>query len=188
MKHRKRRFSYTERYAIWHCNEQRCWWCGQPLRLVEVTVDHVLPESLLDDEGKRETVFSEYGLSKDFKINSYENWLPCHSHCNQSKGNRPPAFVPGNKVILDGLIDRAPKAERIARSVSSNVAKDGVFKTVFAALERQTITVRDLDELIRAFFDNPAMAGVPDDVVILDSGYWVPRDQIARESESAKRK
>lgn len=68
-----------------------------------------------------------------------------------------------------------------ARQVVSNFAKDKVFKTVFAALEKQTITVRDLDELLHAFVDDPAIAGVPDDVIILDSGYWVRRDDIVNE-------
>ncbi|WP_133512842.1 HNH endonuclease [Candidatus Thiosymbion oneisti] len=177
----KRRFSYPERYAIWHCNGRRCWWCREPLRLVEVTIDHVLPESLLDDEEKRKEILAEYGLPQDFNINGYENWLPCHNHCNQSKGNKIPVFVPGNKAIIDALRDTAPKAERTARAVSSNAAKDNVFKTVFTALEKQTITVRDLDELLQAFVDDPAIVGVPSDVIILDSGYWVPREQIARE-------
>jgi hypothetical protein len=35
--------------------------------------------------------------------------------------------------------------------------------------------------LLQAFVTDPANAGVPDDVIILDSGYWVPRDQIVRE-------
>jgi hypothetical protein len=26
---KKRRFSYAERYAVWNCNGQRCWWCGE---------------------------------------------------------------------------------------------------------------------------------------------------------------
>ncbi len=181
MKRRKRKFSYPGRYAVWHCNGQRCWLCQAPLRLVEVTIDHVLPESLLDDEDKRQAILAYYGLPKDFNINSYENWLPCHHYCNQSKGDRAVAFVPGIKLIIDGLRKRASEAERTARAVSADVAKDKVFKTVFAALERQTITVRDLDELLNAFVENPAKAGVPEDVIILDSGYWVPRDQIVRE-------
>jgi hypothetical protein len=96
-----------------------------------------------------QAVLIEYGLAHDFNIDGYENWLPCHNHCNQSKGNRSPAFVPGNKAILDGLRGTARKAERVARSVSSNIAKDRVFKTVFSALEQQTITVRDLDDPAR---------------------------------------
>ena len=180
---RKRRFSYPERYAVWHTKERRCWWCREPLRLVEVTVDHVLPESLLDDKDKLEAILVEYDLPKDFNINGYENWLPCHNHCNQSKGNRSPSFVPGNKVIIDGLRHRAADAERISREVSSNVAKDEVFKTVFAALERQAISVRDLGDLLQAFVDHPTRAGVPDDFIVLDSGYWIRKDQIVRRGQ-----
>lgn len=123
MKRHKRRFSYAERYAIWLCNEKRCWWCKLPLRLPEVTVDHVIPDSLQDNDAERENIFVEYGLSKNFSINSYENWLPCHNGCNQSKSTKPPAFVPGNKAILDGLKQRAYQTECTARSVLENVAK-----------------------------------------------------------------
>jgi hypothetical protein len=176
----KRRFSYVERYAIWSCNEKRCWWCKEPLRLPEVTVDHVLPESLLSNDDLRQRILADYGLPNDFNINGFENWLPCHNHCNQSKSNKAPSFVPGNKVILDALGRRALETQRIARAVSSNVAKDKVFKTIFAALELQTISMRDLDELLHAFVDDPDKAGVPDDVIILDSGYWIRREQIVR--------
>jgi len=181
LKRAKRRFSYPERYAVWYCNERRCWWCREPLRLFEVTFDHVLPESLLDDDVSREAILTEYGLPKHFNINGYENWLPCHNHCNQSKSSRPPTFVPGTKAILDRLAENADRAARRANSVTSNVAKDKVFKTVFAALEQRTLSVRDLDDLLRGFIEDPAGAGVPHDVIILDSGYWFRRDEIARE-------
>jgi len=181
MSRAKRRFSYAERYAVWYCNGQRCWWCKEPLRLAEVTIDHVLPESLLDNEGSLEAVLTEYGLPKNFNINAYENWLPCHNHCNQSKASRAPTFVPGNKAILDGLAERAAWTARIENSVTTNVAKDKVFKALFAALEQRTLSVRDLDELLQAFVDDPSAAGVPEDVIILDSGYWIPRNEIVRE-------
>lgn len=144
-------------------------------------MDHVLPESLLSDDIKRKAIFGEYGLPEDFNINSYENWLPCHNHCNQSKGSKLLTFVPGNKAILDSLKSNSKKAKRIELSVTSDVAKDKVFKAIFAGLEHQTITVRDLDVLIQAFIDDPIKAGVPDDVIILESGYWIPRQEIKSE-------
>src|SRR5262245_19592336 len=104
MKRAKRKFSHQERYAVWNSNGRRCWWCQEPLRLVESTVDHVLPESLLHDETERVKILADYGLPESFNINGYENWLPCHNHCNQRKANNPPAFVPGNKLILDKLV------------------------------------------------------------------------------------
>jgi hypothetical protein len=183
MKQPKRKFSYAERYAVWHCHGQRCWWCRVPLRLVEVTVDHVLPESLLADDIAHKAVLAEYGLPTHFNINGYENWLPCHNHCNQSKSNCPPTFVPGNKAILDRLAAKADEVARVANAVTSNVAKDRVFKTVFAALERRTLSLRDLDDLMRGFAEEPSAAGIPDDVIVLDSGYWFNRDEIVREGQ-----
>lgn len=177
----KRKFSYEERYAVWYCNGKKCWWCKEPLRLFEATIDHVIPESLLDDDVAREAFFTQYGLPKDFNINGYENWLPCHNHCNQSKSRTPPAFVPGNKAILDRLAQAAPATARVANSVVSNVAKDKVFKSIFTALERRTLSLLDLHELLTAFVEDPAGAGVPDEVIILGSGYWIPRDEIVRE-------
>lgn len=112
MKPRKRKFKYNERYAVWFCNEKRCWICHEPLRFFEVTVDHVLPESLLYDDAKRQEILATYGLSMDFRINGYENWLPCHNHCNVSKGIKTPSFVPGNKDIIDKLSKNAHRAER----------------------------------------------------------------------------
>jgi len=118
---------------------------------------------------------------KDFNINGYENWLPCHNHCNQAKGSRTSEFVPGIKKILDRLREKAQVVERVADSIALNIAKDKVFKTLFAALEEQTITVIDLDQLLEAFVRDPAAGGVPDDVIILDSGRWVKRENIVHE-------
>jgi hypothetical protein len=64
--------------------------------------------------------------------------------------------------------------------VIANIAKDRVPGTVFAALEARALSLRDLEELLHAFVEDPAGAGVPDDVVILDSGYWIPRSEIVR--------
>lgn len=175
---RKRRFSYAERYAVWHCHGPKCSWCRAPLRLVETTIDHQLPESLLYDDTRREAVVVEYGLPKDFSINGYENWLPCHNHCNQAKGERSTEFVPGIKAILDRLRAKAHEVDRVAQSVALNIAKDKVFKAVFAGLEKRTITLLDLDQLLQAFVRDPEKAGVPDDVITLDSGHWVPRESI----------
>ena len=107
--------------------------------------------------------------------------LPCHNHCNQTKGERSADFVPGIKAILDRLKAKARQVERVADSVALNVAKDKVFKAIFTGLEKRTITLIDLDQLLQAFVRDPAKAGVPDDVIILDSGHWVPRDSIVQE-------
>jgi hypothetical protein len=105
----------------------------------------------VDDDARRAAVFVEYGSPSDFDINGYENWLPCHNYCNQSKGGRTSELVPGIKAILDRLRAKAKEVERVADSVALNIAKDKVFRMIFAGLEEQTITVLDLDQLLEAF-------------------------------------
>ena len=56
-----------------------------------------------------------------------------------------------------------------------------MFKTVFAALEQRTLSLQDLDNLLQGFIEDPAGAGVPEDIIILDSGYWLSRNEIVGE-------
>lgn len=181
MKITKRRFAYDEKYAVWKCNGSRCWYCTEPLQLWETTVDHVLPEWLLQNDVARARILSEYGLRQDFAINSYANWLPCHDRCNRKKGAKTLKFVPGHQVILEHLIGRAPHAERLARSVRSDVEKGKVFSIIFSALEKRKISMIDIQELLQRFIERPKDAGLADDVIILDSGYWFRRDEFKAE-------
>jgi len=174
-------FTYPQRYAVWHFHEERCWLCTEPLRLVEASIDHVLPESLLNNETRLQEVLTEYGLPATFNLNGFENWLPCHVRCNQKKADISLKFVPGTQLILDRLVRDAQKVERAAAKLTSDAVKDRIFASLFAAFEEQTLTVLDLANFVDAFAEHPRSAGVPDDVVVLDNGYWVRREDIAQE-------
>ncbi|WP_170378680.1 HNH endonuclease [Ruegeria atlantica] len=180
-RNRKRSFSYQERYAVWSCNDQRCWICGQPLRLIDTHVDHVLPESLLWNEEERIRVYELYSLSEDFNINGFENWLPACALCNSKKGKSVPEFVPGHVNRLRKLIRDAGKTQQVAADVKSNVTKDKILSVVFSALEQQKITMSDLEEFLISIIKEPEKAGVPKDVIILDSGVWKKKGDIVRE-------
>jgi hypothetical protein len=181
MKRKKRKFSYPERYAIWLKHGQRCWRCTEPLRLYEVTIDHVFPESLLDDDDKRQEILRTWGLPASFNIDSFENWLPCHARCNQMKGNALPHFVPATRAILDKVINEAHEVKIIAESVSRNATKDKVLSVLFAAFESKALSLHDITDLIRSFVENPTSSGVPDNVIILDTGYWIKLSDIVKE-------
>lgn len=177
----KQKFKFPQRYAVWHCHGRRCWLCREPLRLEDTTIDHFFPESLLVNDTLRLRVLSEYGLTDSFSINSFSNWLPCHAICNQKKGSRIPEFIPGNQFVLQELIKRASEVERTAIEVVSNATKDEVFGTLFAALERKSIDAADLQELLGKLVEEPAPKAVPNDIILLDGGYWVHRSEVARE-------
>lgn len=178
---KKRRFTHAERYAVWRVHERRCWLCREPLRLLETTIDHVLPESLLSDQGQLAAVLEDYGLPKDFNVNGFENWLPCHNHCNQAKGNSPFEFVPVTRMILERLMRLAPEVRYRSDCVEANAAKDELFARIFVALEQESITRSDLQELFTDL-DSPGL--LPKDsseIVVLDDGHWVFRADIAYE-------
>jgi len=180
---KKRRFTYSERYAIWHCHGRRCWLCLEPLRLWDTTIDHFIPESLLAEDERRVRVLEEHGLPKTFDINGFDNWLPCHARCNQAKGQSTFQFVPGNMLVLQQLLKAGPGAERTAKRISSNNQKDKLFGRIFAALEEQTITPDDLRVMLDKFVEEPATPASQDQVVLLDNGHWVFRQDIARQCD-----
>lgn len=180
---KKRRFTFAERYAVWHCHGHRCWFCREPLRLEEVTIDHFIPESLLENDSQRRLVLNEHGLTDAFDINGFNNWLPCHGRCNQAKGSKTFGFVPGNMLVLDELLKKAPEVEKTARDVSANVSKDKLFAGLFSALERDAITIVDLRELLAKLVEEPAPITLPEDIILLEGGYWIHRKDIAREGE-----
>ncbi|QDU42877.1 hypothetical protein Mal52_13460 [Symmachiella dynata] len=140
-------FNNAETYAIWLLHDKRCWICLEPLRLGECSVDHVIPESLLDSVDDLANVLQQYGLPNDFRINWFGNWLPSHVRCNQTKSNKIFEYVPGLKLILDRLAKKAEAVAKSARSISANVEKDKVFAKVFVALEKETISLDDLQEV-----------------------------------------
>ncbi len=173
----KRSFSSAERYAVWLHHEKRCWLCTEPLRFFETTVDHVLPESLLEVPDELAQLLAQYGLPTDFNINGFENWLPCHQHCNQRKGARMFRFVPENSFILQRLGALASSVERTARNVGTNAAKDKLIGSLSAALERQTISWDELQELLGQENQQPF------EMIHLDSGYWLDKRDVARECD-----
>jgi hypothetical protein len=184
-KMKKYSFSRAERYAIWLNHEKRCWLCREPLRLIETTIDHVLPEKLLEDAAEFRSVVEAYALPEEFNINGFENWLPCHNHCNQSKSSATFEFVPGNKLILDRLIRDAPKVERTANSIKENVTKDKLFANVFVALEKKEISLDNLQALVN---DLGGWSSIQNEramdtakMIRLDNGYWLHEDDVRAE-------
>jgi hypothetical protein len=173
----KRTFSSAERYAVWLHHEKRCWLCLEPLRLVETTIDHVLPESLLDDPDELANVLAECGLSENFNINGFENWLPCHQHCNQKKGKSRFRFVPAYQLILERLMRVAPSVQKTAETVGANAETDKVIGYILAALERQAITWDELQVFLGQEQRRPA------EMIHLDNGYWLHKNDVARECD-----
>lgn len=121
----KRQFSDPERYAVYTVHGEKCYMCGEPIDLFSMEVDHVIPESLLDDLPALQKVLNDYGLPKDFDIQSFANWMPACKGCNNRKRSR--LFKPTPRIQLEIQIasEKAPKAAALAEA---RVSKQTVSK------------------------------------------------------------
>ena len=77
------------RRALFEAYKQICPYCGEPLKYMEMQVDHILPVKHPNTsalENYFETLTSNgFNLEKPDYI---ENYFPVHTHCNRLKGNR----------------------------------------------------------------------------------------------------
>jgi excinuclease UvrABC ATPase subunit len=87
---------------------------------MSMEVDHVIAESLLSKEGRLAEVLRLLGRSKQFQVNSFENWLPSCRGCNGEKRNA--VFDPSPVIQLQrqAAQQRANKAREFASQSVSN--------------------------------------------------------------------
>ena len=178
---RKRKFSYSEKYAIWHCHGKRCWLCQEPLEIRQMSVDHFLPESLLDDQKNMSDALVEHGLSDDFDINGYENLFPAHRWCNELKGNKIFGYVPANSIVISSLKSKVDEVAKTINNIESSERKSRIFAMIMSDLERGKLSKSDLDSVISMVLEQPFNKFEQSEVLLLSNGHWIFRSQIVRE-------
>jgi hypothetical protein len=155
----KERIAYDKRFALWQAHAGRCAYCGQPVRFLDMQIDHVLPEWLKSDPKQLGRIQKEYGLDDTFNLCDYCNWLPAHSACNRQKG----AHVPDRNFALfyislakGKLAQARTEEERYIRTR----AADQVVGKLLAAVEKGALTKEDVltslatvPEPVRTTFD-----------------------------------
>jgi 5-methylcytosine-specific restriction endonuclease McrA len=112
-------FSPHQRHAIWTVHLEKCYICSKPIDLQSMQVDHIIPESLLGKKDEFSKVISDFGLSADFEINSYSNWLPSCGVCNGKKSNNIFTPSPLIQMHIESAIRRSQKAKDLADKSSS---------------------------------------------------------------------
>lgn len=155
----KERIGYEKRFALWHAHAGRCPYCGLPVRLLDMQVDHILPEWLVCDPQQFSRVKREYGLDDSFDLRDYCNWLPTHPGCNRRKG----VVLPDRNVSLffislarGKLAQARAEEERYLRSRTA----DQLVGKLLTAVERGVLTKQEvfaalasLPEPVRTTFD-----------------------------------
>ena len=143
----KYNFSKAKRYALWKIHDGKCFWCGEPIRYRDVTIDHVIPESLADKPDELARIKTLYSLPNAFQINDYCNWVPCHGTCNSSKKDKIFKASPAMVKILEGIEKQSEGAAQIEQKVTNDKKFDDILGRLDALVEKDAISNTELVEL-----------------------------------------
>lgn len=80
-------------------------------------VDHILPETLLDDAPRLAVILADLAKQPDFDLNSYANWMPACGPCNNEK--RAAVFEPSPliQLRLQRAAEKAAEAHELAEQI-----------------------------------------------------------------------
>lgn len=156
----KREFSPHERYAVFTAHGERCYLCGRSIDLQSMQVDHVLPESLLGDDTRLAEVLTEFGLPTTFDLQSFANWLPSCSFCNNRKGSH--VFEP-TPIVQRQLAEARVKAPQVTALAQKSISRSSMsrsWNTVFRVFKAGELS-EDLKVAILEMADELQAARVP---------------------------
>ena len=169
---------------MWLQHGKRCWLCREPLELVDSSVDHVVPEVLLQDANGLAQYLELYGLPSTFDVNGFENWLPAHGRCNQRKGAKRLGYVPEQRFIFETLMKKAELVRKTAQSIAKRGERGSILAKLLIALEGDAITIKDVEAALQGRYSRTGYSehlSAKDDFIPLDTGYWIRRSDIAYE-------
>jgi hypothetical protein len=155
--------SAVERHAIFTVHGEKCYICRSPLTLSTMTVDHVIPKTLVDKPDVLAQELIKLGRPADFDLNSYANMLPACSPCNMRKSDT--IWEPSLLVQLV-LQDAKAKAPKVAALVDETLGEREIAKalnTLERAKQEGRLTEEQVMRLSR-YQDkvrNPEQAGEP---------------------------
>jgi hypothetical protein len=145
----KKKFTNEQRFAIWSVYGKKCFHCEEPLALKEVNIDHLIPERLLDDPEKLQAIKIEYGLSPDFSINDYCNWVPAHPHCNRSKGTTVYPASPALIMHLGRVRRKGEQARRVEGRLLRNRKSDEALGELGIVVNRGIVSKDEVVDYLR---------------------------------------
>lgn len=170
---KKYKFSQSERFAIWSHHGRACYWCEEPLTLQETTIDHVIPENLLEKPAELTAVLEKFSLPKDFRINDFGNWLPAHDKCNKSKNGKALRLTQMTLGIIDKLQKEAEAVRRKEQKIKTDARKSDALGRIFAAKEAGTITKDDIMQVFDILpSDGKDYKALYDARIYLDRNRW----------------
>jgi hypothetical protein len=145
----KHSFTKAEKWAVYSASDGHCFWCRRPLDYVDCTIDHVIPETMLQRPEKLAEVVEAFSLGADFQVNEFCNWVPAHQSCNRSKSDTVFDVSPVMVLALHKVKQKAVQARIVHAKTLTSRATSKLIAELEIALERQTVPVERIEAAIR---------------------------------------
>ena len=71
------------RAALWRANQQRCFYCSEPISFRDLEIDHLVPRKITKQEFQE--LSQRIALQADFDLDGLYNLVPTHHSCNGRK-------------------------------------------------------------------------------------------------------
>lgn len=140
----KYQFTNIERHAVFTVHGEKCYMCGNPIDLMSMHVDHIIPEKLLDDLPELNKILKSFGLPKDFELNSPANWLPSCASCNMKKGGRIFSPTPLIQLTLENAIKKSKQVEELQQKTVSTSQVSRALNTLERAFEEGNLDIEQI--------------------------------------------
>jgi len=140
----QQRFGNSFREALWETFGKKCFHCSGELLLVDMQVDHIIPEHFhLGEEDKRKAVLAEIGLPETFDIKGNENLAPSCARCNSQKSGS--VLIGGATALaLTRIKRRLPALEENLRKNKSDRSLEYILRAVGRSLDKGAFTPEEL--------------------------------------------
>jgi hypothetical protein len=142
---------------------------------VDMTVDHILPRSLLDDPKRKTLVLADFDLPKNFDIESYNNWLPCHNGENRQKGS---TIFPKQITLyyIGNASDKSEKARSIEDEWRKSKRSDNILIELQVALINKNISPNQVNQVVDNY--QQGVTHEPSVEISLEPSITVPNEPI----------
>lgn len=140
-------FSAIVRESIHRVFNEKCYYCDSSITYNELEVDHLVPESLINNEARKCDAYETYGLGADFDILSYENLIAaCHS-CNNKK--RDHLLHAGYVAIALAVIkSKLPKLNSYLSENKKKRKLASILKSIAHSVDQGSFTEKEIIEAL----------------------------------------
>lgn len=149
------KFSAVEREAIWLAHEKKCAYTRTPLDVSNFHIDHILPESLVNNPDELAGIKAQLGLPHEFDIFGYCNLLPCLPGPNLQKGSVVLELAPTQFFLGIAASKRAKVIENLER-IEKRRTRGKALILLQQCLERGDLDVSEVATILEEHMDEPA--------------------------------